>query len=244
MDAGQDADGARHDEDADHDDDRTKMALSRPPPSSTRSSTVWCAASRVSRIRDSGPAKCRAGPRGPMGGATALRARRSVRRCPTSTRAPSSTPRSTRSHRRDRHHLGRGERARGVRGHRAGPTAHLASGYDGLVVTVPAPGVTDEELDAQIDRLRDNDGELVEIQRPAIDGDFVTIDIHGTDPPAKKSPPPTTTSTRWAAARLSRARRAAPRRHAGTYSSSTPPPRAARRWPSGCWSRTSGEASS
>jgi trigger factor len=77
-------------------------------------------------------------------------------------------------------------------GEESGPVAFEATvqvrplislpGYDGLVVTVPAPGVTDEELDAQIDRLRDNDGELVEIQRPAIDGDFVTIDIHGTDP--------------------------------------------------------------
>ena len=55
-------------------------------------------------------------------------------------------------------------------------------GYAGLKVTVPSPVVKDEEVDAQIDRLRDTEAELVEVDRPAIDGDLVTIDLHGTGP--------------------------------------------------------------
>lgn len=52
-------------------------------------------------------------------------------------------------------------------------------GYQGLVVTVPRPEVTDEDLGAQLDRLRATSGELVEVSRPVRDGDQVTIDIHG-----------------------------------------------------------------
>lgn len=53
-------------------------------------------------------------------------------------------------------------------------------GYRGLSVTVPSLEVTDEEVDAQLDRLRATSGELVVVGRPARDGDQVTIDIHGT----------------------------------------------------------------
>ncbi|MHB8681794.1 MAG: trigger factor [Acidimicrobiales bacterium] len=53
-------------------------------------------------------------------------------------------------------------------------------GYAGLVVTVPRPGVTDEDVDAQVDRLREQSGELVAADRPAVDGDYVTIDLHAT----------------------------------------------------------------
>jgi trigger factor len=53
-------------------------------------------------------------------------------------------------------------------------------GYQGLVVTLPGLEVTDEEVTAQIDRLRATAGELVEVARPARDGDQLTIDIHGT----------------------------------------------------------------
>ena len=53
-------------------------------------------------------------------------------------------------------------------------------GYQGLVVTLPDLAVTDEEIDTQIDRLRATSGELVQVGRPAQDGDQVTIDIHGT----------------------------------------------------------------
>lgn len=52
-------------------------------------------------------------------------------------------------------------------------------GYAGLTVTVPSPTVTDADVEAQIDRLRETEAELVEVERPARDGDHVTIDVHG-----------------------------------------------------------------
>jgi trigger factor len=55
-------------------------------------------------------------------------------------------------------------------------------GYDGLQVSLPTLAVGDEEIDRQLDRLRENDAELETVDRPAIDGDVVTIDLHGTDP--------------------------------------------------------------
>jgi trigger factor len=53
-------------------------------------------------------------------------------------------------------------------------------GYQGLVVTLPSLDVDDEEVRAQVDRMRATSGELVEVDRPAIDKDRVTIDISGT----------------------------------------------------------------
>ena len=54
-------------------------------------------------------------------------------------------------------------------------------GYDGLQVTLPGLTVKDEDVEHQIDRLRENDAELEVVGRPAIDGDQVTIDLHGND---------------------------------------------------------------
>ena len=61
-------------------------------------------------------------------------------------------------------------------GEEAGPVAFDAvveirpqlqlAGYDGLRVEIPSPEVTEEEIDAQIDRLRGNFGELAD-GRPA-----------------------------------------------------------------------------
>jgi len=53
-------------------------------------------------------------------------------------------------------------------------------GYGGLVVALPALEVTDEEVTAQVDRLRATSGELVEVTRPVLTGDQVTVDIRGT----------------------------------------------------------------
>lgn len=53
-------------------------------------------------------------------------------------------------------------------------------GYGGLRVTIPAPEPTDEEVDAQIERLRSQFGELATVKRSAVDDDFVTIDIAGS----------------------------------------------------------------
>lgn len=58
------------------------------------------------------------------------------------------------------------------------PQIHIA-GYAGLRVVVPSPVVSDEDIDAQIDRLRGNFGELTPVDRPARTGDFMTIDLHG-----------------------------------------------------------------
>lgn len=53
-------------------------------------------------------------------------------------------------------------------------------GYTGLRVEIPAPVATDEDIDAQIDRLRGNFGELIAAERPAKTGDFLTLDLSGT----------------------------------------------------------------
>jgi trigger factor len=53
------------------------------------------------------------------------------------------------------------------------------AGYQGLRVTVPSPDVTDEEVDRQIDRLRDQFAELQTVSRAARDGDHVLIDLNG-----------------------------------------------------------------
>src|SRR5271166_291435 len=54
-------------------------------------------------------------------------------------------------------------------------------GYAGLRVTLPSPRVTDDEIEAQLDRMRETEAELVEVGRPANDRDNLTIDIHATD---------------------------------------------------------------
>ena len=55
------------------------------------------------------------------------------------------------------------------------------AGYNGLNVTIPSPLVTEDEVNAQIDRLRENDGAFVDVDRPILNGDYVTLDIVGTD---------------------------------------------------------------
>jgi trigger factor len=54
------------------------------------------------------------------------------------------------------------------------------AGYGGLRVTVPRPEASDEEIDAQVDRLREQFGELTEVTRPAAQGDHVTINMQGS----------------------------------------------------------------
>jgi|ACXJ01.1.fsa_nt_gi trigger factor len=56
------------------------------------------------------------------------------------------------------------------------PNVSIA-GYQGLKVTVPSPTVSVDEVDEQINRLRRQFGELVDVARPARDGDYVTIDL-------------------------------------------------------------------
>jgi len=54
-------------------------------------------------------------------------------------------------------------------------------GYGGLRVEIPRPEATDEEIDAQIDRLREQFAELAEVDRAAAEGDVVTMSIQGTE---------------------------------------------------------------
>ncbi|MCY3575874.1 MAG: trigger factor [bacterium] len=54
------------------------------------------------------------------------------------------------------------------------------TGYDQLKAEVPSPVPTDDEVDKQVDQLRKQFGELAPVNRPAIDGDNVTMDIYGT----------------------------------------------------------------
>lgn len=55
------------------------------------------------------------------------------------------------------------------------PTVQVA-GYGGLRVVLPSLTVDEAEVDARVDRTRDQFAELVAVQRPAIDGDNVSID--------------------------------------------------------------------
>src|SRR4051794_15765261 len=50
-------------------------------------------------------------------------------------------------------------------------------GYGGLRVTVPNPAISDDDIQSQIDRLREGFGELNTVERPARDKDYVSIDV-------------------------------------------------------------------
>ncbi|MCU1482454.1 MAG: trigger factor [Subtercola sp.] len=52
--------------------------------------------------------------------------------------------------------------------------------YDGLPVTVDALDVTDEEVDAELERLRTRFGTLVTVDRPIKTGDFAQLDLLAT----------------------------------------------------------------
>ncbi|MGH3733675.1 MAG: trigger factor [Acidimicrobiales bacterium] len=52
------------------------------------------------------------------------------------------------------------------------------SGHGELRVTIPSPIVTDDEVNAQIDRLREADAILNEVDRPIVTGDLVSMDVH------------------------------------------------------------------
>ncbi len=51
-------------------------------------------------------------------------------------------------------------------------------GQDELRVTIPSPVVTDDEVNAQIDRFRETDAVLKDVDRPIVTGDLVTMDVH------------------------------------------------------------------
>lgn len=51
------------------------------------------------------------------------------------------------------------------------------SGHRGLRVTIPSPNVTDDEIEAQINRYRETDAVLEDVDRPIVGGDLVTMDL-------------------------------------------------------------------
>jgi trigger factor len=53
-------------------------------------------------------------------------------------------------------------------------------GYASLRVEIPRPEASDEDIDAQIERLRQQFGELTTVDRAVRDGDHVTITINGS----------------------------------------------------------------
>jgi trigger factor len=53
-------------------------------------------------------------------------------------------------------------------------------GYGALQITLDRPGVDDEAIDAQLDRMREVDATLQDVDRAVQEGDTVTIDIAGT----------------------------------------------------------------
>ncbi|MDQ6726774.1 MAG: trigger factor [Actinomycetota bacterium] len=52
----------------------------------------------------------------------------------------------------------------------------LVAGYGGLRVVVPSLTISEEEVDLRVDRTRDQFAELLPVERPATDGDHVSID--------------------------------------------------------------------
>ncbi|MGC8509530.1 MAG: trigger factor [Acidimicrobiales bacterium] len=54
-------------------------------------------------------------------------------------------------------------------------------GYEALRVTIPSPHVPDDEVEAQIDRFRETDAVLRDVDRPIVTDDLVTMDVRVTE---------------------------------------------------------------
>ncbi|MDH2903957.1 MAG: trigger factor [Actinomycetota bacterium] len=62
------------------------------------------------------------------------------------------------------------------------------SGYESLRVTIPSPVVGDDEIEAQINRFRETDAVLEDVDRPIIGGDLVNMDIRAEQPSSEAEP--------------------------------------------------------
>ncbi len=62
------------------------------------------------------------------------------------------------------------------------------SGHRALRVTLPSPQVTDTEVEAQIDRFRETDATLNDVDRPIVTGDLVTMDVTATQVAGESEP--------------------------------------------------------
>jgi len=56
----------------------------------------------------------------------------------------------------------------------------VISGYEAIEVTIPSPNPSDEDVDEQLTNVLGQFGELESVDRPAQDGDHVTMNIAGT----------------------------------------------------------------
>jgi trigger factor len=56
----------------------------------------------------------------------------------------------------------------------------VVPGYESLRITMPKPVATEEEIDDQVQRMLGQHAELATVERPAAEGDYVTIDIEGS----------------------------------------------------------------
>ena len=69
------------------------------------------------------------------------------------------------------------------------PNVSIA-GYQGLQVTVPSPAVADDDVARQLDRIRNQFGELNPVDRAVANGDYVSIDLkaerEGSEPMTAK----------------------------------------------------------
>ena len=64
----------------------------------------------------------------------------------------------------------------------------VVTGYDALRVTIPSPVVGDDEIEAQINRFRETDATLEDVDRPIIGGDLVSMDIRAQQSAAPSEP--------------------------------------------------------
>lgn len=60
------------------------------------------------------------------------------------------------------------------------PTLESPPGYRNRKVEIESPEVTEEELEAQLERMREQFGQVEEVERSAAEGDFVSVDISGS----------------------------------------------------------------
>jgi trigger factor len=62
------------------------------------------------------------------------------------------------------------------------------TGYDALRVTIPSPVVDDDEIEGQINRFRETDAVLQDVDRPIVTGDLVNMDIRAEQPGSDAEP--------------------------------------------------------
>ncbi len=62
------------------------------------------------------------------------------------------------------------------------------TGYQSLRVTIPSPVVSDDEIEAQINRFRETDAVLEDVDRPIVSGDLVSMDIRAEQPGSEAEP--------------------------------------------------------